>query len=297
LANPGIANFLTRSYAGKTMEPEIHMWKGDRTMLGKEMQALLLLWWTFGAVAPGLAEDVPAPAVPINSSPTRDQAEACEKVAKEQVFHDLADFARYAPLDATLAPSGPQERRVVFMGDSITEFWATLDAQFFSRSDFIDRGISGQTTPQMLLRFRQDVISLKPTVVHILAGTNDIAGNTGPMDLPATEANIASMVDLARANDIQVVIGSVLPAAEFPWKPGLNPGPKIVALNQWLKSYSAARHLVYVDYYSALTDGALGMRSELTHDGVHPTRAGYRVMQPLAEAAIRAALSRPGQSR
>jgi lysophospholipase L1-like esterase len=261
-------------------------------MLSQETRALLLLWWIFGAIAPGFAADIPVSAASANSSSARDQADACEKAAKEQVFHDMADFAHYAALDATLPPPGPRERRVVFMGDSITEFWATLDAQFFSRPDFIDRGISGQTTPQILLRFRQDVIALKPAVVHILAGTNDIGGNTGPMDLPATEANIASMVDLARVNGIQVVIGSVLPAVEFPWKPGLNPGPKIVALNQWLKNYSAARHLIYVDYYAAMTDGALGMRSDLTRDGVHPTRAGYRIMNPLVEAAIRAALSR-----
>lgn len=261
-------------------------------MLGKKTQALLLLWWALGAVVPGFAEDTSVPAVPVGSLPTPDQAEDCVKAAKELLFHDLADFDHYAALDAALSPARPREGRVVFMGDSITEFWATLDAQFFSRPDFIDRGISGQTTPQILLRFRQDVISLKPTVVHILAGINDIAGNTGPMDLAATEANIASMVDLARVNGIQVVIGSVLPATEFPWKPGLNPGPKVVALNRWLKSYSAARHLVYVDYYSAMTDGALGMRSDLTHDGVHPTQAGYRIMKPLAEAAIHAALRR-----
>jgi lysophospholipase L1-like esterase len=279
------------------MKPKIHVKGGGRTMLSQEARALLLLWWIFGALVPGFAAEIPVPAAPLNSSSARDQADACAKAAKEQVFHDMADFAHYAALDAALPPPGPRERRVVFTGDSITEFWATLDAQFFARPDFIDRGISGQTTPQILLRFRQDVIALKPAVVHILAGINDIAGNAGPMDLPATEANIASMVDLARVNGIQVVIGSVLPAAEFPWKPGLNPGPKVVALNQWLKNYSAARHLLYVDYYAAMTDGALGMRSDLTQDGVHPTQAGYRIMNPLAEAAIRAALSRPGKSQ
>jgi lysophospholipase L1-like esterase len=174
------------------------------------------------------------------------------------------------------------------MGDSITDFWATVDPKFFARADFIDRGISGQTTMQMLLRFRQDVIALKPAVVHIMGGTNDIAGNTGPMELPAIEANIASMVDLARANDIQVVIGSVLPATHFSWRPGIDPGPKIVAFNKWLKSYSQARRLTYVDYYSALTDGALGMKPGFTSDGVHPSLPGYLIMDPLANAAIRA---------
>ena len=178
------------------------------------------------------------------------------------------------------------------MGDSITDFWATVDPAFFARADFIDRGISGQTTLQMLLRFRQDVIALKPAVVHILAGTNDIAGNTGPMDLPGIEANIASMIDLARANGIQVVIGSVLPAKDFGWRPGTDPGPKIVALNQWLKRYAVARHLIYADYYAALTDGALGMRSDVTSDGVHPLLPGYLIMDPLANTAIDAALRR-----
>jgi lysophospholipase L1-like esterase len=206
--------------------------------------------------------------------------------------HELADFAHYGRANMTLPPPNPGERRVVFMGDSITEAWATVDPKFFDRTEFIDRGISGQTTPQMLLRFRQDVIELKPAVVHIMAGTNDVAGNTGPMELPETEANIASMVDLALANGIQVVIGSVLPAKDFGWRPGMNPGPKIGALNEWLKSYSHARHIIYVDYYTALSDGALGMRHDLTPDGVHPSLAGYLLMDPLADAAIRTAQRR-----
>jgi lysophospholipase L1-like esterase len=212
----------------------------------------------------------------------------CVEAARAHLFDDFPGFTRYGPANATLPPPSPGERRVVFMGDSITDFWATVDPKFFARADFIDRGISGQTTMQMLLRFRQDVIVLKPAVVHILGGTNDIAGNTGPMELPAIEANIASMVDLARANGIQVVIGSVLPATHFSWRPGIDPGPKIVAFNRWLKSYSHARHLIYVDYYSALTDGALGMKAEFTSDGVHPSLPGYLIMDPLVNAAVRA---------
>ena len=245
----------------------------------------LLLWCTLGTSISSFAETLPP--APDQSSPTPEQD--CNRVAREKMFHDLADFARYGPANATLPPPNPGERRVVFMGDSITDSWATVDPKFFARAEFIDRGISGQTTLQMLLRFRQDVVALKPAVVHIMAGTNDIAGNTGPMDLPATEANIASMVDLARANGIQVVIGSVLPAKDFSWHPGIDPGPKIVALNKWLKSYSHARHVIYVDYYTALTDGALGMRSDLSPDGVHPSLPGYLIMDPLADAAIRAA--------
>jgi acyl-CoA thioesterase-1 len=232
-----------------------------------------------------------APA-PDPSSPTPEQKADCNKAAREQLFQDLPNFARYDAANTTLPPPKPGERRVVFMGDSITDSWATIDPQFFARAEFVDRGIGGQTTLQMLLRFRRDVVALKPAVVHIMAGINDIAGNTGPMDLPATEANIASMVDLARANGIRVVIASVLPAKDFSWHPGIDPGPKIVALNKWLKSYSRARHLIYVDYYTALDDGALGMRSDLTPDGVHPSLPGYLIMDPLADAAIRAAQRR-----
>lgn len=250
----------------------------------------LLLWCTLGTSISSFAETLPP--APDQSSPTPEQMADCNRVARETMFHDLADFARYGPANATLPPPNSGERRVVFMGDSITDSWATVDPKFFARAEYIDRGISGQTTLQMLLRFRQDVVALKPAVVHIMAGTNDIAGNTGPMELPETEANIASMVDLARANGIQVVIGSVLPATDFNWHPGIDPGPKIVTLNKWLKSYSHARHVIYVDYYAALTDGALGIRSDLSPDGVHPSLPGYLIMDPLADAAIRAATRR-----
>jgi lysophospholipase L1-like esterase len=250
----------------------------------------LLLWCTLGITTSSSAETLPPPPDP--SSPTLEQIADCNKVAREKIFSDLPNLARYGPANAALLPPKPEERRVVFMGDSITDSWATVDPQFFARAELIDRGISGQTTLQMLLRFRQDVVALKPAVVHIMAGTNDIAGNTGPMDLPATEANIASMVDLARANGIRVVIGSVLPAKDFGWNQGIDPGPKIAALNHWLKSYSHVKHLIYVDYYTALNDGALGMRSDLTPDGVHPALPGYLIMDPLADAAIRAAQRR-----
>jgi lysophospholipase L1-like esterase len=247
----------------------------------------LLLWCMLGTGPASIAETSPPPPDRLCAPPQ--QIADCSAIAREQLFRDLADFAHYGTANTTLPPPNPGGRLVVFMGDSITESWATVDPKFFARAEFIDRGISGQTTLQMLLRFRQDVVALKPAVVHIMAGTNDIAGNTGPMDLPTTEANIASMIDLARANGIRVVIGSVLPAKDFGWHPGLNPGPKIVALNKWLRAYSHARHLVYVDYYTALSDGALGMRSDLTPDGVHPSLPGYLIMDPLADAAIRAA--------
>lgn len=210
---------------------------------------------------------------------------------------EFADLAHYATANRALPPPAAGESRVVFLGDSITQSWGELQRDYFARIDRINRGISGQATPQMLLRFRADVIALKPSVVHILAGTNDIAGNVGPMALEVIEDNIASMVDLARANCIRVVVGSVLPTTDYPWRHGLDPGPKIVALNDWLKRYARARHLIFVDYYSALTDGALGIRAEFAPDGVHPSLAGYRVMLPLAEAGIAAALRQANSRR
>ena len=177
------------------------------------------------------------------------------------------------------------------MGDSITEGWGQ-GPKFFPGKPYLNRGISGQTTPQMLVRFRPDVIALKPRVVVILAGTNDIAGNTGPMTLQMTQDNIQSMAELARANGIRVVLASALPARDFPWKPGLEPTGKIAALNAWIKSYAARSGFVYLDYYSAMADDKQGLRAELTYDGIHPNAAGYAVMAPLAEKAIRQAASR-----
>lgn len=210
---------------------------------------------------------------------------------------EFAGLAHYAAANRALPPPAAGEQRVVFIGDSITESWGEVAREYFARPDRINRGIGGQATPQMLLRFRQDVIALKPAAVHILAGTNDVAGNVGPMDLETIESNIASMVDLARANGVAVLLGSVTPASDFPWRPGLDPGPKIVALNDWLKRCAHDRHLIFIDYYSALTDGALGMRPALALDGVHPSPEGYRVMLPLAEAGIAAALHAGTQRR
>jgi len=182
------------------------------------------------------------------------------------------------------------------MGNSITDSWAKFFPQMFAGKPYIGRGISGQTTPQMLVRFRQDVIALKPAVVVILAGTNDIAGNTGPSTLEMIEDNLMSMTELARANNIRVVLSSVLPAYDYPWKRGLEPAPKIVALNGWIKSYAARVGAVYLDYHSAMADARQGLRAELTSDGVHPNEAGYRLMAPLAEAAIAQSL-RQGSPR
>jgi lysophospholipase L1-like esterase len=209
----------------------------------------------------------------------------------ERLSTDWPYLAKYRAANAALMPA-PKHPRIVFMGDSITENWAGLAADFFT-SERIGRGISGQTTPQMVARFRQDVIDLHPAVVQIMAGTNDIAGNTGPMTAEQTQGNIRSMVELAHAHGIRVILASVPPADMFPWKPGFAPADKIVAMNAWLKAYAARSGCVYADYWSALKGDGLGMRAGLSSDHVHPTKAGYAVMAPVAEAAIRRALAMP----
>ena len=205
---------------------------------------------------------------------------------------DWPALARYQAANAELPAPAPNERRVVFMGNSITEAWAPLFAKQFPGKPYIGRGISGQTTPQMLVRFRQDVVALKPAVVVILGGTNDIAGNTGPSTLEMIEDNLASMSEIARANGIRVVLASVLPVADYPWKRGLEPAEKIVALNAWIRDYAARTGAVYADFHSAMSDEHHGMKADLARDGVHPTEAGYAIMAPIAQAAIDKALGR-----
>jgi lysophospholipase L1-like esterase len=180
------------------------------------------------------------------------------------------------------------------MGNSITEGWGSLDPGFFKGKPYINRGISGQTTPQMLVRFRADVINLKPTVVVILAGTNDIAGNTGPSTLEMIEDNLTSMAELAKANGILVILSSVLPVFDYPWKPGMNPVVKIAKLNEWIKHYANQHGLIYLDYYSSMVDERKGLKSAYTEDGVHPNEAGYKIMAPLTEEAIAKALKQIG---
>ena len=194
--------------------------------------------------------------------------------------------ALLAMLTAAVQP-GPT---VVFMGDSITEAWAPLFPVMFPGKAYVGRGISGQTTPQMLLRFHKDVVALRPAVVVILAGTNDIAGNSGPSTLEMIEENLAAMTEMAQGNGIHVVLSSVLPVYEYPWRPGLEPAPKIVALNAWIRRYAAERGAVYLDYHAAMSDARQGLRAEFSADGVHPNEAGYRVMAPLVEQAISEAL-------
>ena len=207
---------------------------------------------------------------------------------------DFGELGRYRAANARLRSPAAGDNRVVFLGDSITDVWPL--PTYFPGKPYVNRGISGQTTPQLLLRFRPDVIALRPKVVVILAGTNDIAGNTGPMSLEEIEGNFASMIELARAHGIRVVIASVLPvhnytpqsALSFP----LRSPEKIVELNRWLKNACAASGCVYLDYASAMTDAHGFLKRELAVDGLHPNRAGYLLMAPLAETAIATALAR-----
>lgn len=218
------------------------------------------------------------------------QLDEWKKKDEERFHSDWQNLGRYRDANAALANTKSDKPRVVFMGNSITDGWINADSSFFAGKNYIDRGISGQTTPQMLIRFRPDVIDLKPSVVVILAGINDIAGNTGHMTLEETFGNIVSMVELAKANKIKPVISSVLPAYDFPWRPGMQPADKVVKLNAMLKDYAKKNNVIYLDYFSAMKDERNGLPASLSGDGVHPNLAGYKIMEPLAEKAIAEAL-------
>ena len=205
---------------------------------------------------------------------------------KKLVEQDWPNLKYYRSKNLKLGSPSKSEKRVVFMGNSITEGWPTLQPEFFESKSYINRGISGQTTPQMLIRFRQDVIDLKPKLVLILAGINDIAGNTGPSNVTMITNNIISMAQLAKSNKIKVIICSILPAKDFPWNPGMNPPPKILNVNQILRSYALANGMVYLDYYSLMVDENNALIDEYGSDGVHPNKEGYKVMSLLAEQEI-----------
>ena len=212
------------------------------------------------------------------------------KTAQDKL-KDWPNLGRYHDADAQVEPPATGENRVVFMGDSITDGWGRKYGKFFPGKPYINRGISGQTTPQMLIRFRPDVIALKPKVVVILAGTNDLAGNTGPSRLEAIEDNLTSMSELAKTNGIRVVLASLLPISDY-IKPQTNrrSPEQIVALNDWMKDYAAKNGLVYLDYYSAMLDDKKVLNQNMTYDGLHPNDAGYEIMRPLAEKSIATAL-------
>ena len=213
---------------------------------------------------------------------------AKQVAAMETKLADWPQLGRYKADDVALGPVAEGEQRVVFYGDSITDAWGRRPntGEFFPGKPYVNRGISGQTTPQMVVRFRQDVINLHPVAVVILAGTNDVAGNTGPMTPEMTEDNFRSMIDLAKANGIRVIVASITPAADYPWKKGMAPAVKIKALNDWLKGYCVTHSVTYLDYYSSLVGEDGGMKPGLSFDGVHPNAAGYAIMGPLAQAAI-----------
>jgi lysophospholipase L1-like esterase len=249
------------------------------TVLGLAMTCVVgSAGWGQTTTAP--AATAVAPAAPALS--------AKEIAGMEAKLADWPQLARYREANATLGPVAAGEQRVVFYGDSITDGWGRRPdtGDFFPGKPYVNRGISGQTTPQMVVRFRQDVINLRPAVVVILAGTNDVAGNTGPMTPEMTEDNFRSMIDLAKANGIRVIIASITPVADYPWRKGLAPAPKIRALNNWLQGYCVTHSVTYLDYYSAMVDESGGMKPGISFDGVHPNAKGYAIMAPLAQAAI-----------
>jgi cephalosporin-C deacetylase-like acetyl esterase/lysophospholipase L1-like esterase len=238
----------------------------------------------------------PRAAAPGRAAVSPERQEAARKAKEDQLRNDWAEMKRYRDDDAKIGPPAKGETRVVFMGDSITDGWIRRAPEFFQGKPFFDRGISGQTSPQMLVRFHQDVVNLHPKVVVILAGTNDIAGNTGPATPEMIQDNFVSMVEIARANGIRVVLSSITPSDDFWWNPGTKPAGRIADMNTWIKAYAEIHGLVYLDYYSAMVDDHGGMKRELTGDGVHPNPAGYALMGKLAEEAIAASLaSKPGK--
>ncbi len=232
----------------------------------------------------------PAPIIPPSGSAGLDEY----RMSRVAIYvDDFGQLARYREANATLAPPAAGENRVVFIGDSITDYWKLPD--YFPGKPYINRGIDGQTTPEMLVRFRQDVIDLHPKVLVVLAGTNDIAGVTGRTPNEDIEANYASMAELARAHGIRIVFASVLPVNNYAHDSeesfALRPRDRILALNKWLKDYCAKNGFVYLDYFSALVDERGMLKRALSDDGLHPTNAGYKIMAPLAEKAIQKALA------
>lgn len=199
---------------------------------------------------------------------------------------DWANLSKYETENTLFQSKKSGEKRIVLMGDSITEFWLQIHSEFFEGKPYLDRGISGQTTAQMLIRFRQDVIQLQPDAVVLLAGVNDIAGNTGPTTPEKIFGNITSMVELAKANAIKVILCSILPANDFYWRPNDKAAATIIQLNQLIKSYADKHHIPYVDFHAVMSDASNGLPKEFSNDGVHPNLKGYQIMEPLLEKAI-----------
>jgi lysophospholipase L1-like esterase len=263
---------------------------------------LLLLAIVMGIIGSAWAQQAPVPETPAKSAENCADVSSLEKKVDylNARLLDWAQLARYREANTTVTAPARDEPRVVFMGDSITDGWQQPQfGGFFPGKPYIDRGIGGQTTPQMLLRFRADVIALEPRVVVILAGTNDIAGNTGPMSLEETEGNLASMSELAHVHGIRVVLSSVTPVADLTTPEGKKilqtihrPPEKILALNEWMKKYVAEHGDVYLDYFPVMADEKGFLKRGLTYDGLHPNAAGYAVMAPPAEKAIQEAMAK-----
>jgi lysophospholipase L1-like esterase len=259
------------------------------------VRAALLLPFAIFLSFPASAQQS-VPAIPSTGHPELDQYRA----SRISIYtDDFGQLARYRDADAALASPAPGETRVIFLGDSITDYWKLPD--YFPAKPYINRGIDGQTTPEMLVRFRQDVIALHPKVLVVLAGTNDVAGVTGHTSNQDIEANYASMADLARAHHIRVVFASILPVHNYTHEAqesfALRPRDRILALNSWLKTYCAENGFVYLDYFSALVDDQGMLKRALSDDGLHPTDAGYKIMAPLAEKAIQKALAQQNNAR
>ena len=255
------------------------------------IRCLLLLTLLLSLTSAAFAQQTAAP----TPTPAPDSPEALKQRIErmQRQLNDWPNLARYRDKNAEVKPPAKDEARVVFYGDSITDGWKL--AEYFPNKPYINRGISGQTTPQMLIRMRPDVIAHKPKVVVLLAGTNDIAGNTGPMTVEAIEDNYASIAELAKANGIRMVFASVLPVHDYnPQRPMTKgrPPEKILQLNAWLKDYCAKNKLVYLDYFSKMVDEKGFLKAELANDGLHPNAEGYKIMAPLAEAAIAQALKK-----
>ncbi len=268
-----------------------------RTTLSAVASASVTICFSIVTILAAMILVLPSSVAQTSDAPplAKQVADLEEKLSRdERTLQDWPNLARYREANSVLAAPAKDEVRVVFMGDSITDMWAQPQfGGFFPGAPYVDRGISGQTTPQMLIRFRPDVIALQPRVVLILAGTNDIAGNTGPMTLEEIEENLASMSDLAHANGIRVVFASVLPVHDYGLSDGRpivvtagRPPEKILALNAWIESYASKHGDTYLDYFSAMVDSHGFLKKELSHDGLHPNKAGYEVMAPLAEKAI-----------
>lgn len=272
----------------------------QRSTTGQNFTMILIKVFEDPRPAPKPSPGSAAPAATPSPTPNELQDLKTRLDRAETRLRDWPALARYRDDNAKVMAPSKNEQRVVFMGDSITDLWdAPNNGGFFPGKPYIDRGISGQTTPQMLIRFRRDVIELKPKVVVILAGTNDIAGNTGPTTLQAIEDNLTTMAELARANDIRVVFASLLPISDYEVRNGQpiiqsqrRPPDQIKALNEWMKTYATSHKLTYLDYYSAMVDDKGFLKNELSDDGLHPNVAGYAVMNPLAEAAIASSLKR-----